>query len=131
MPEHIFSYQIAGTLTLYDGAQEYIFKEGDFRFIKRNNLLKFTKQPPSDGEFKSVSIYLDQETLRKISVEYNYTVNNIHEGDSILKLEPHAMFMSYLESLEPYDTLNERGSDELVSLKLKEAILILIKTTRH
>ncbi|WP_377579181.1 helix-turn-helix domain-containing protein [Ohtaekwangia kribbensis] len=128
VPEHIFSYQIAGTLTLYDGTQEYIFKDGDFRFIKRNNLLKFTKQPPAAGEFKSISIYLDQETLRKISIEYNYSVNHIHDGDSILKLEAHQMFKSYLESLEPYDTLNERGSDELVALKLKEAILILIKT---
>ena len=128
VPEHVFSYQIAGTLTLYDGAQEYVFKEGDFRFIKRNNLLKFTKQPPATGEFKSISIYLDQETLRKISTEYNYSINSIHDGDSILKLEPHHMFRSYLESLEPYDTLSERGSEELVALKLKEAILILIKT---
>lgn len=128
VPEHVFSYQISGMLTLYDGNKEYTFFEGDFRFIKRNNLLKFNKQPPKDGEFKSISVYLDQETLRKISVEYNYSANNIHEGDAVIGLEPQQLFTSYLESLKPYDQFNGADNHDLQALKLKEAVLILLKT---
>ena len=71
--EHIFGYQISGTLVLNDGNKEYIFRAGDFRFIKRNHLLKFIKQPPESGEFKTVSVYFDQETKFPVRVEcYDY-----------------------------------------------------------
>lgn len=35
--EHVFSYQISGTLTVNTGDTEYLSKEGDFRFIKRTS----------------------------------------------------------------------------------------------
>ena len=85
IPEHIFSYQISGTLTMNDGAKEYTFNEGDFRFSKRNRLVKFVKQPPKDGEFKSVSIYLNQDLLRNLSLEYGYTSEGQQDGDAILE----------------------------------------------
>ena len=42
-------------------------------FLKRNQLLKFVKQPPPEGEFKSLSIYLDQRILKDFSLEYQLT----------------------------------------------------------
>ncbi len=49
IPEHVFSYQVSGTLTLNDGNKVYTFNEGDFRFCRRNHLVKFLKQPPPGG----------------------------------------------------------------------------------
>ena len=128
VPEHIFSYQISGTLVLNDGNKEYIFREGDFRFIKRNHLLKFIKQPPEGGEFKTLSIYFDQETLRNFSIEYGYAAREHRsEGVPVVALKPSPLYRSFMDSLMPYERLNDPGHASLLSIKLKEAILILLQ----
>lgn len=126
VPEHVFSYQIAGTLVTTDGTNEYLFREGDFRLSKRNHLVKFTKFPPEHGEFKSLSIYLTQEMLRAVSMEYGITAETHQEGDAILELKPDPLYKSYMDSLYPYQHLTEPGNENLLTLKLKEAILLLL-----
>jgi AraC-like DNA-binding protein len=126
--ENIFSYQISGMLVLNDGNKEYIFRAGDFRFIKRNRLLKFIKQPPENGEFKTISIYFDQETLRNFSIEYGYAVREHRsEGPPVVALNHSHLYKSFMDSLMPYERLNDRGHANLLSIKLKEAILILLE----
>src|SRR5690606_379429 len=66
--ECTFTYQIAGSLILNDGSKECVADEGSFRLVRRNRLLKFIKQPPENGEFKALTIYLSQETLTKYSI---------------------------------------------------------------
>ncbi|HEY4149968.1 MAG TPA: AraC family transcriptional regulator [Chitinophagaceae bacterium] len=127
VPEHVFSYQVAGTLLLNDGDKLYTFNEGEFRFLQRNHLLKFIKQPPGNGEFKSISVYLDQETLRNFSLEYGYKAEKHPGGDNIRQLKPDVLYKSYMDSLMPYLQANRPINTDLQSLKLREAILILLQ----
>ena len=69
--DHVLSYQISGNLILNDGSNDYAAEEGSIRFLRRNQLLKFIKQPAPDGEFKSLSIYLNQQILKDFSIEYD------------------------------------------------------------
>jgi AraC-like DNA-binding protein len=126
--EHVFSYHIAGSLTMNDGHRDYNFKEGNFRFCHKNRLVKFSKQPPEAGEYKSVTVYLDQETLRNFSMEYGYKSAVQHSGNTILPLAPDPLYKGYWDSLQPYDQIQQRMNESLLSLKLKEAILILLHT---
>lgn len=128
VPEHVLSYQIAGSLTLNDGVQHYVSKEGDFRFSKRNSLVKFDKQPPENGEFKALSIYLDQETLRNFSLEYGYQAPHQPHNNSIITLKPDKLLKSFVDSLMPYQDFQPPQNPELMALKLKEAILVLLQT---
>jgi AraC-like DNA-binding protein len=127
VPVHVFSYQIAGSIIFNDGKGALTTSEGEFRFIRRNHLLKFFKQPPENGELKTLSVYLDEETLRNFSMEYGYTADKQQESDVVMKLKPAPLYKSFMQSLQPYDQLNESGNDNLLALKLKEAILILLK----
>jgi AraC-like DNA-binding protein len=127
VPEHVFSYQLSGTLTLNDGDKIYTVNEGEFRFCKRNHLIKFIKQPGNSGEFKTVTVYLNQDTLRSFSMEYGYKSSHHDNNDALLQLKPHPLYKSYMESLLPYHQLNEQGNEQLMSLKLREAIFILLK----
>src|SRR6187402_565447 len=102
VPDHVFSYQAAGTLTITDGDKTHIFNEGDFRFVKRNHLVKFTKQPPVRGEFRSVSVHLDQETLRNFSREYGYEAGKHLGNNAIIALQPDMFLKNYMDSLLPY-----------------------------
>lgn len=127
--KHVFSYQISGTMIMNDGTDEHQFVEGDYRFIKRNLLSKFTKLPPANGDFKSISILLDQDTLQRMSLEYGYTADK-HPTTvlpPILKLPPEPLYKTYMDSLMPYMDWPPEQAKELLSLKAKEAVLLLLR----
>jgi AraC family transcriptional regulator, exoenzyme S synthesis regulatory protein ExsA len=128
VPEHTLSYQISGSLTLNDGTKEYTVQEGSLRFIQRNQLLKFTKQPPKNGEFKSLSIYLNQQVLKNYSLEFGVTAGQKQYDKSLLPLKATPPLKSYIDSLLVYHNSNSLSNQQLISLKLKEGILLLLQS---
>jgi AraC-like DNA-binding protein len=128
VPEHVFSYQLAGTLLLNDGQQEYQFPAGTFRFLRRNHLVKFNKQIATSGDFKSLSVSFDQATLRAFSLDYGYQAVPQPAGPAVLELAPNPLFASYLASLQPYQQLPQVPGDPLLVLKVREALLVLLQT---
>jgi len=129
VPEHILSFQLAGSLKIEDGRQSYVFEAGSIRFHQRNHLLKFWKQLPLDGsEFKSLSIYFDQQMLLDFSREYGYASVTSPNQQAIVRLEPSRLYSSFLQSLQPYEQIVGSAHQDLLQLKLKEALLILLKS---
>jgi AraC-like DNA-binding protein len=129
VPDHILSFQLAGSMTINDGEGEQHFANGDIRLHQRNHLLKFYKQLPADGgEYKSLSIYFDQATLRKFSDEYGYTTTKTHVNKAVTAIKPTQQYKSYLQSLYPYEQIMQQGNEDLLVLKVKEVLLILLKT---
>lgn len=127
IPEHVFTYQVSGTMIMNDGQREYIFSPGDFRLGRRNHLIKFNKLPPEGGEFKSFSVRFDQEFLRNFSIEAGYRSEKHQNGNPVLELKPDPLFKNYFLSLEPYKELDEARDKNLIDLKLREAVMILLK----
>jgi AraC-like DNA-binding protein len=128
VPDHVFGYQLSGTLTLDNGHKKYSWAPGEFRFVKKNHLVKFIKHPPEGGEFRSLSVALDQSTLRNFSLEYGYkATDHKGRGDAVIPLHPHVLYKTYMESLLPYQQVDLNGNKELLSLKLKEALLLLLQ----
>jgi AraC-like DNA-binding protein len=125
--DHVFSYHISGTLLVNDGNKEHIFKEGDFRFVKRNQLAKFLKQPPPGGEFKTLSIILDQETLKSLSIEFGYTADKTQPSPNVVVLKSDPLYKSFMDSILPYGNLSPDENKALLSLKVKEAVLLLLR----
>lgn len=126
--EHVFSFQIAGSLTIYDGRKTYVSQEGDFRFCRRNQLAKFEKTPPQNGEFKIISIYLDQEILQKISNELNVKAAKVSEiPDTLISLNKHPLYKSFVDSLWVYLQLSEDEQRALMDTKIKEVVQLMLK----
>jgi AraC-like DNA-binding protein len=128
VPEHVFSYILAGSQVFYLKDKTYHFKEGDFRFFRKNQLSRFVKQPPPDGEFKSISIRMDQDTLRAISTENHLHMNQPYIGENTLLLQPNSLFKNYIESLTPYINGTSNFNKMITTLKVKEAVMILLET---
>ncbi|WP_425483519.1 AraC family transcriptional regulator [Chitinophaga oryzae] len=128
VPEHVFSYQVAGRLRLNNADKTYVFNEGDLRLIRRNQLVKFLKEPLEDGVFKTLSVYLDQEVLKSFSLEYGYQAETGGKaGETVLKLKTGPLCKSFLDSLLPYVQGNLLISEDLQRLKQREAIMVLLQ----
>jgi AraC-like DNA-binding protein len=127
VPEHTLSYQISGSLALHDGNKEYGSTEGSFRLIRRNQLLRFIKQPPANGEFRSLSIYFDQQVLKDVSAEYELVAECKQFDKPVLGIQTTPLLRSYIDSLIAYHETDGFDNQRLVKLKLKEGILLLLK----
>jgi AraC family transcriptional regulator, exoenzyme S synthesis regulatory protein ExsA len=128
IPEHVFGFTISGNSEVHLGNKTYTFKEGDYRFFRKNQLSRYTKYPPAGGEYRSVSILLDQHTLRSMGEEYNLHVSKAYTGEGSLQLQPNKLFKNYIDSLTPYlDGINDI-SKALTTIKVKEIIMILLDT---
>ncbi|PKB18756.1 AraC family transcriptional regulator [Flavobacterium sp. 5] len=127
--EHVLSFQISGTLTLNNGIQEHIFKPGDFRFVKKNQLIKFIKQPDPNTAFQSISIYLNQEALLDFSIKHNYKTSLIKnpKTETVFRLKEIPLLKSLMDSLIPYINEDQLITEELQALKVNEAIAILLQ----
>lgn len=125
--DHVLSYQIAGDLVLNDGFKDYSATDGSIRFLKRNQLLKFTKQPPPSGEFKSLSVYLDQQILKDFSVEYGLTAEKKYVDKSLLLLTENPLLQNFMQSLLIYQFSDKLSDSRLVEVKVKEALILLLQ----
>src|ERR1700760_3778821 len=129
--EHSFTHVLEGSLAFYVEGARREYHAGDTLLVKRNQLAKATKLPPEGGVFKSVSIRLDQESLRSFSAEQAVHGTGPYRGDSILLLKQDIFSNSFFESLSPYFTIPEANIDEsLRKLKVKEAIILLLRLNK-
>ncbi len=124
--EHGLAYMIEGTLTMSDRNRINVFGKGDIIFYRKNYLAKFLKQPSEGGEFRAITIILDEEMLRNFSRQYAYeNVKPSAPGDAVTRLQPNDLLQHYFDSLTPYfETLIP---EQLITLKKQEAIMLLLK----
>jgi len=124
---HGFGMVISGMMELNDGQKKAQFKKGELYSARKNHLLKFIKYPPEHGEFKSLSIYFGDKMLRDFSLEYGYKAEeNIHPA-AFIRLPKEASIIGFTNSLMAYESLlNDANAIELLKLKQKEALLILL-----
>ncbi len=129
--EHSFVQILEGSLTFYIEGARREYHVGDILLVKRNQLAKATKQPSEGGVFKSISIRLDQESLRSFSAEQDVHAAGPYRGEGIVLLKQDVFSNSFFESLSPYFTVPEENIDEsLRKLKVKEAILLLLRMNK-
>jgi AraC-like DNA-binding protein len=129
--EHSFTHVLEGSLAFYIEGARREYHAGDSLLVKRNQLARATKLPPEGGVFRSVSIRLDQESLRSFSVEQGIHATGPYRGAGIVLLKQDVFSNSFFESLSPYFTVPQENIDEsLKKLKVKEAILLLLRLNK-
>lgn len=124
---HAFAYQIAGSLTVQDGHEKVIFQPGDFRFNVRNRLAKFVKQPGESDPFKSLSLQFDEETLREFADEHHLIAETTSYVPPSFQLKKHPLLQNFVDSLQQSLSYFTEGNNDLMKIKLKEALIVLLK----
>ena len=128
MPEHAISFVVSGANMLDDGINQQTFEEGGMYFCRRNQLLKYVKNPPEGGEFRSVSMFFTQNLLREFSLKYGYSASGKLDIPAYIQLDTKSVLANYMNSLREYETLfNQQPDSPLYKIKQEEAILLLLK----
>ncbi|MDF2475206.1 MAG: AraC family transcriptional regulator [Sphingobacterium sp.] len=126
--DHVFTYLISGRSENIIGDEKYEFEAGDYRLSRRNQLTRFTKYPPDGGIYESVSIFLDQETLRSLADECDFKIQSRANHPRIIRLQSNILFENYMNSIKPYMGDKDELKMIFTSLKVKEAAMILLET---
>lgn len=126
VPNHTLSFQIAGALKLFDGKTEYPSNKGNMQFIRRNQLLKFIKTPPENGDFESISIYFDTETLQQYSLDFGLVAEPKNDKPNVVNIQKNEVLENYIQSLIIYRNAGELENPALVKLKSQEGLMLLL-----
>jgi hypothetical protein len=130
--EHVFTHILEGSLDFFLGTSHHVYHEGDMLLIKRNQLAKVVKLPSAGGMFRSYSLYLDQPTLRAMSLEYSLKADAPYRGDNIVPLKQDAFYKSFAESLIPYmEARPEQVDPALAQLKVREVVLLMLRLNKQ
>jgi len=127
--DHALTIILQGSLDFFLGNRHVTYHQGDIVLVRRNQLAKATKIPPeTGGAFKSISLHLYQDLLRKFSLEDGLQASEPWQGEGIVQLRPDAFAKSFVDSLTPYMSMDEGACDNtLVQLKAKEAVLLILR----
>lgn len=125
--QHVFDYIISGTSETYFEGKSQHYQAGDFRLAVKNRLSKFVKIPPAGGEYRSISICVDHDTLWEMRDDFQPEIRNTNSWDNVLPVKPNTLFNNYIDSLLPYLDNSRDISSHLLKIKIKEAVLIFLE----
>lgn len=120
-------FQLAGSLTLFDGKKCHRSQKGDLRLVRRNQLMKFFKKPGKNEPFQSLSIYFPLDFLKSFAREHPIKLDTQTFYPSVIGLHKNDLLDSYLKSVELYAHSNELQDATMVDAKLREGLLLVLK----
>ncbi|GET25523.1 AraC family transcriptional regulator [Prolixibacter sp. NT017] len=123
--DHVFSYIISGEQEMWIGNKTYHFKTGDIRFFAKNQLARYVKKSVNE-EYRALSVYIDEFTLRELAVENSFEINAESLGKKLWLLKPNNYLKAYIKSLSPYIDGNLQNSENITRLKVKELVNLLV-----
>jgi len=125
--ELLFSYQISGKLMVDDDGHVQEFLAGSFRLVRKNRLLKYCKQPSKTSPYISLSVAFRTEMLRSFADAHGYHPRYRIRSPSVIKLKKLPLYEAHAKSLQAFNEVDEIANAELIQIKIKETLLILLK----
>lgn len=131
MPVHVLIYVYSGEMQVDDGGRTLTVGEGNYVFLKRDHQVKLLKHTAGDAPYKAISIRFERGFLRDFFSRLDKTklpvdVKRIREAAVLLPKTP--ALQSLFLSLFPYTDANVKPKDEIIQLKMQEALYCLLDT---
>ncbi|MFP9097796.1 helix-turn-helix domain-containing protein [Flavobacterium sp. RHBU_24] len=127
--DHSLTIVIKGSYELDNGYGKVIFSSGDIFFCAKNQLLKYRKLNQSEKDFKSLTIFFDEQTLFQFSRENNSKASEKkhHGKDGIKPIEKSSVLATFMRALTEYEETFNEMSPQLMHIKQQEALILLLK----
>jgi AraC-like DNA-binding protein len=117
----------SGSADHYTDKVVITYPTGSLCLVKRNQLLKVVKKPDGQKPFATITVFLEQETLKEYSAAHNIKADGIYVGEPISLVENDAFLASYFGSLLPYFDQPEKLTPVLAQAKTTEVIALLLR----
>ncbi len=124
--EHWLVFIVSGFSEVFSPAGVISHPAGTLGLVRKNQLVKTVKKPDGEKPFKSISICIDQQTLKKFSAEYDIKADGIYAGEPNIQIENDEFMKAYFNSLMPYFSQPEKLTPILAQIKTVEIIEMLL-----
>lgn len=123
------NYVVSGEMLLDDGVNVIHVRKGECVFVPRDIRITMYKQPTATERYQGIFLSFTREFLRNMYDTVG--AGRVHDkvprlGAGPLKLQRTAELDSLFLSLEPYFRTDVNPSDDIMRLKLQEALLALL-----
>ncbi len=131
MPVHVLIYVYSGEMVVDDNGRELRAGEGSYIFIKRDHQVKLLKHTAGEAPYRAISIRFERNFLRDFfgtldKATLPKDAKRIREAALLLPKTP--ALQSLFLSLFPYTDTNVKPKDEIIRLKMQEALYCLLGT---
>ena len=123
-----FIYIQQGNHEIYSPTQKLVLRDNEGALMKCGNYISNIKDASPTNEFQSIVFHLDPELIRKAFKNKNidFLRENKQSRDLFsVKIKTGALIKSFIKSIQYYFEHPDEISDELLTLKLQELVLIL------
>jgi AraC-like DNA-binding protein len=124
---HTLVLQVSGQFTLETSSQHISMTAGEMLLIGKNQLGTLTKTPLPGGNYETIIISLQEELLRKITLEEKMEPGQKYIGPPNILIPSNDFLRGYFQSIVPYArSASEVLTDEMGILKIKEGVKLLM-----
>ncbi|NDV83136.1 AraC family transcriptional regulator [Bacteroides sp. 51] len=123
-PGNLITYMIEGQLKFSDPDSAYYLQAGDTVFIKRNDLLRFSKLASKEQPHKSIGIYFPQSFLQEYYSQHQPVYDSSFKLNNRLIMKS-PLWDDFFEPLKSYWGKDNDLQHQIVIIKQTEALAIL------
>jgi len=127
VPEHVLAYQISGQTQIYHQRGEMVLEEGQILLARRNQFAKSIKVPAKEKAYQCISVLLTSDRLQQYALDNDVFCHEKYFGSKNILFEPTSILKDYFLSVLPYIELGKNLSTTLASIKVNEAIALLLE----
>ena len=104
-------------------------QQGQMLLIRKNQLGELTKTPLDGKDYQTIVICLKEELLRQIALEQQLEPDKKYSGPPNIIVPGNDFLHAFFQSIIPYVRhSNEKITDAVGMLKIKEVVLLLLHT---
>ena len=125
--EHWLVFIVSGFSEVFSPEGVISHPPGTLGLVRKNQLVKTVKKADGEKPFKSISICIDYQTLKKFSDQYDVKADGVYLGEPNITIENDEFMKAYFNSLMPYFSQPEKLTPILAQIKTNEIIEILLQ----
>lgn len=124
LTDHALVQIVSGELKMIQASRSFIFNAGDIFLFPRNQLCTLIKQSKDEAPYKSIIFQLPGNLLQSYYKEHA-TANLKAREHTITPLKKSPLLDSLFASVMPYFNLESKLPDNVLKVKVQEAIEVL------
>jgi len=132
--DHALVYIYSGELLIEDRNKNTTISAGECAFIRRDHRLVMNKCGKDGQPYKGITLNFNRATLRTVFTQMkklDLPKNAVLLDEYVISIDPSPDITSLFQSLTPYFDLNTQPTNQVVYLKLLEAIYATLNNSSN